>query len=72
MCRSGGKLISCDACSNFYHIECIEPPIIRAPRGRWSCTDCKDKKDKRSSTKHGKVLKILYKYLEVHWQQKTQ
>ncbi|XP_076638014.1 ATP-dependent chromatin assembly factor large subunit isoform X2 [Colletes latitarsis] len=52
VCRSGGKLISCDACSNFYHMECIEPPIIRAPRGRWSCTDCKDKKDKRSGTKY--------------------
>ncbi|XP_053985965.1 bromodomain adjacent to zinc finger domain protein 1A isoform X2 [Hylaeus volcanicus] len=52
VCRSGGKLLSCDACSNLYHIECIEPPITRAPRGRWSCTDCKDKKDKRSGAKY--------------------
>ncbi|XP_076166810.1 ATP-dependent chromatin assembly factor large subunit isoform X4 [Ptiloglossa arizonensis] len=59
VCRSGGKLISCDACSNFYHIECIEPPIIRAPRGRWSCTDCKDKKDKRSSTKHALIVLLV-------------
>ncbi|KZC06179.1 Bromodomain adjacent to zinc finger domain protein 1A [Dufourea novaeangliae] len=51
-CRSGGKLISCDACPNYYHVECIEPPIMRAPRGRWMCLDCKDRKDRRSGTKH--------------------
>ncbi|XP_078034586.1 ATP-dependent chromatin assembly factor large subunit isoform X2 [Augochlora pura] len=51
-CRSGGKLINCDSCSNCYHLECIEPPIIRHPRGRWICSDCKDKNNKRSNTKH--------------------
>ncbi|XP_076392535.1 ATP-dependent chromatin assembly factor large subunit isoform X2 [Megachile rotundata] len=51
-CRSGGKLISCDACSSYYHIECIEPPIARAPRGKWSCSDCKDRRDKRTNTKY--------------------
>ncbi|XP_076235164.1 ATP-dependent chromatin assembly factor large subunit isoform X2 [Calliopsis andreniformis] len=51
-CRSGGKLISCDTCPNFYHVECIEPPIARAPRGRWSCSDCKDRKDRRTNTKY--------------------
>ncbi|XP_076283321.1 ATP-dependent chromatin assembly factor large subunit isoform X3 [Lasioglossum baleicum] len=50
-CRSGGKLINCDLCSNCYHMECIEPPIARPPRGRWTCSDCKDKKDKRSNIK---------------------
>ncbi|XP_076667280.1 ATP-dependent chromatin assembly factor large subunit isoform X4 [Andrena cerasifolii] len=51
-CRSGGKLLTCDTCSNFYHVECIEPPITRAPRGRWFCSDCKDRKDRRTGTKY--------------------
>ncbi|XP_031833617.2 ATP-dependent chromatin assembly factor large subunit isoform X3 [Nomia melanderi] len=51
-CRSGGKLINCDLCSNCYHIECIDPPIIRAPRGRWICSDCKDRKDRRTNIKN--------------------
>lgn len=55
-CRSGGKLLACDTCSNFYHVECIEPPITRAPRGRWFCSDCKDRKDRRTGTKYGKII----------------
>ncbi|XP_076765181.1 ATP-dependent chromatin assembly factor large subunit isoform X3 [Xylocopa sonorina] len=51
-CRSGGKLITCDTCLNFYHVECIEPPITRAPRGRWVCSDCKDRKDRRTNLKY--------------------
>ncbi|XP_067206376.1 bromodomain adjacent to zinc finger domain protein 1A isoform X2 [Linepithema humile] len=43
-CRSDGKLIACDTCPNRYHLECVEPPLWRAPRGRWSCSKCKDKK----------------------------
>lgn len=48
-CKSGGRLISCDTCPNRYHLECVEPPLSRNPRGRWSCTKCKDKK--RNATK---------------------
>ncbi|XP_020291098.1 bromodomain adjacent to zinc finger domain protein 1A isoform X3 [Pseudomyrmex gracilis] len=48
-CKSGGKMIICDTCPNRYHLECIEPPLSRAPRGRWSCSKCKDKK--RNGTK---------------------
>ncbi|XP_011630089.1 bromodomain adjacent to zinc finger domain protein 1A isoform X2 [Pogonomyrmex barbatus] len=48
-CESGGKLIACDTCSNRYHLECIEPPLSRAPRGRWSCPKCKEKR--RNATK---------------------
>lgn len=48
-CKSGGKLIACDVCPNRYHLECVEPPLSRAPRGRWSCTKCKEKR--RNATK---------------------
>ncbi|XP_012057721.1 PREDICTED: bromodomain adjacent to zinc finger domain protein 1A [Atta cephalotes] len=43
-CKNGGKLIACDTCPNRFHLECVEPPLLRAPRGRWSCTICKNKK----------------------------
>ncbi|XP_047354195.1 bromodomain adjacent to zinc finger domain protein 1A isoform X2 [Vespa velutina] len=43
-CKSGGKLISCDICSNHFHLECIEPPLSRMPRGRWSCISCKERR----------------------------
>ncbi|OAD56919.1 Bromodomain adjacent to zinc finger domain protein 1A [Eufriesea mexicana] len=51
-CKNGGKLIGCDACSNFYHVECIEPSITRARRGRWICSDCKDRKDRKTNIKY--------------------
>ncbi|XP_014471104.1 PREDICTED: bromodomain adjacent to zinc finger domain protein 1A isoform X3 [Dinoponera quadriceps] len=43
-CKSSGKLIACDTCPDRYHLECAEPPLSRAPRGRWSCVRCKDKR----------------------------
>ncbi|XP_066598355.1 bromodomain adjacent to zinc finger domain protein 1A isoform X2 [Prorops nasuta] len=49
-CKSGGKLISCDICTNHLHLECIEPPLSRAPRGTWVCQKCKGRK--RNTTKH--------------------
>lgn len=45
-------------CPNFYHIECIEPPITRAPRGRWICSDCKDRRDRKMNIKYGKCQNI--------------
>lgn len=46
-------------CPNFYHIECIEPPITRAPRGRWICSDCKDRRDRKMNIKYGKCYNIF-------------
>ncbi|EZA54009.1 Bromodomain adjacent to zinc finger domain protein 1A [Ooceraea biroi] len=48
-CKTGGRLIACDTCPNRYHLECVEPPLSRAPRGRWSCFKCKNKR--RNATK---------------------
>ncbi|XP_014205969.1 bromodomain adjacent to zinc finger domain protein 1A isoform X2 [Copidosoma floridanum] len=44
-CNSDGKLITCDACSKCFHIDCHEPPLSRLPRGRWTCNYCKTKKN---------------------------
>ncbi|KAI4495858.1 hypothetical protein M0802_008264 [Mischocyttarus mexicanus] len=42
---SSGRLISCDICSNHFHLDCVEPPLMRMPRNsRWSCTNCKERR----------------------------
>lgn len=46
-------MIACDICHDRYHLECIEPPLSRAPRGRWSCAKCKDKR--RNVTKGNSI-----------------
>lgn len=46
-CRSGGEVIDCDKCSSCYHIECVEPPLRRAPRGPWFCMNCKGPNDRK-------------------------
>ncbi|KAJ3638147.1 hypothetical protein MTP99_001553 [Tenebrio molitor] len=46
-CGSGGEVIRCEKCSSCYHIECVEPPLRRAPRGSWSCMFCKNTNDRK-------------------------
>lgn len=62
LCKSGGKLISCDTCPNHYHLECVEPPLSRAPRGRWSCSKCKPRRRNvtKGNGRMSKILKILF------------
>ncbi|XP_011504355.1 PREDICTED: bromodomain adjacent to zinc finger domain protein 1A isoform X2 [Ceratosolen solmsi marchali] len=44
ICDNDGKLVACVTCPKFYHIDCLDPPLTRVPRGRWSCTTCKSRK----------------------------
>lgn len=44
LCTSGGKLITCDICSDYFHLECVDPPLLRVPRGKWSCINCKERR----------------------------
>jgi hypothetical protein len=34
-----GKILACDKCVKAYHIDCLNPPLSKAPRGRWHCPD---------------------------------
>ncbi|KAK0098559.1 hypothetical protein PV326_006786 [Microctonus aethiopoides] len=36
VCGSSGSLVACDTCPKLFHLDCVEPPLLRAPRGRWS------------------------------------
>lgn len=42
-CSSTGELLDCCKCCKSYHLECIVPPLRRAPRGKWCCNKCKEK-----------------------------
>ena len=40
MCGTGGHLLLCDTCSCVYHLQCLSPPLEKAPEGQWSCPKC--------------------------------
>ncbi|KAL5197445.1 hypothetical protein ABZP36_000957 [Zizania latifolia] len=43
-CDLGGNLLCCDSCPRTYHLECLNPPLKRAPPGSWQCPRCHTKK----------------------------
>jgi len=34
------RLLLCDGCDRGYHLECLDPPLNRVPRGDWFCPGC--------------------------------
>ena len=37
-CKNRASMfILCDQCNEGYHIRCLEPPLMRVPRGSWEC-----------------------------------
>jgi len=42
-------LVECDTCKNYYHINCLEPPLLAVPKKTklygWECSKCVRKKD---------------------------
>ncbi|KAK4015486.1 hypothetical protein OUZ56_030463 [Daphnia magna] len=53
--KPGNKTISvlCDQCPKAYHIECLQPPLAKVPRGKWLCVLCHSKSPakKKSASK---------------------
>lgn len=35
-----GRMLLCDACHDGYHLQCLDPPLKRVPRGAWFCPSC--------------------------------
>ncbi|XP_010909175.1 protein CHROMATIN REMODELING 4 isoform X2 [Elaeis guineensis] len=44
-CDLGGNLLCCDSCPRTYHLQCLSPPLKRAPPGKWLCPKCCEQKD---------------------------
>lgn len=37
------KMLFCDTedCNKCYHQQCLQPPLLAIPRGKWFCPECK-------------------------------
>ncbi|XP_033125936.1 bromodomain adjacent to zinc finger domain protein 1A-like isoform X2 [Anneissia japonica] len=45
-CHHGGELICCDSCPLAFHLECLDPPLSKVPKGDWNCSECRGKQKK--------------------------
>ncbi|XP_052068323.1 histone acetyltransferase KAT6B-like isoform X3 [Mytilus californianus] len=57
-CQRSGRednMLFCDTCDRGFHMECCDPPLTKAPKGKWKCNIC----DPNRGNKKGK------KYLEM-------
>ncbi|XP_022241135.1 bromodomain adjacent to zinc finger domain protein 2B-like isoform X2 [Limulus polyphemus] len=57
LCGKKGKLINCDLCPKTYHINCLDPPLSRPPKGKWCCVSCKVQSQPKKSNKHKNASK---------------
>jgi len=55
-CDLGGNLLCCDNCPQTYHLECLTPPLKRAPPGKWKCPNCFKEKDSMDPLRHPEVI----------------
>ncbi|RWS29696.1 bromodomain adjacent to zinc finger domain protein 2B-like isoform X6 [Leptotrombidium deliense] len=51
VCGKKGKLLNCDTCPKVFHPNCIDPPVTKPPKGRWSCNMCNRKPKKPKYTR---------------------
>ncbi|XP_067132967.1 bromodomain adjacent to zinc finger domain protein 1A isoform X2 [Centruroides vittatus] len=62
VCSKGGTLICCDGCPLAFHLECVNPPLRRVPRGVWNCPKCLSLSAKKAAAeKHSANNSGLYK-----------
>jgi hypothetical protein len=40
ICKEGGLLVLCDACTSLWHLGCVAPPLSSVPEGLWICGNC--------------------------------
>jgi hypothetical protein len=44
ICDDGGQLVCCDSCSRWFHLTCLDPPLLGPPSGDWFCPGCEKTK----------------------------
>jgi hypothetical protein len=52
ICKSkddGERMLLCDGCDLGYHSFCLTPKLVKLPKGKWFCDNCKTKKAKEES-----------------------
>ncbi|XP_073108301.1 protein CHROMATIN REMODELING 4 isoform X2 [Elaeis guineensis] len=72
-CDLGGNLLCCDSCPRTYHLECLNPPLKRAPPGKWQCPKCCEQRDNmkmlvnaESNPRRARTKSIFEKSKTVH------
>ena len=35
-----GDLLCCELCPSVYHLECLNPPLVKVPENDWLCPVC--------------------------------
>ncbi|KAK7507734.1 hypothetical protein BaRGS_00000699, partial [Batillaria attramentaria] len=61
-CGKSGKeddMLFCDACDRGFHMPCCDPPLTKAPKGRWMCNICDPN---RGNQKGKRFLEMAAKY----------
>ncbi|XP_052262827.1 histone acetyltransferase KAT6A-like isoform X2 [Dreissena polymorpha] len=65
-CRKAGRednMLFCDSCDRGFHMDCCDPPVIKAPKGQWVCNIC----DPDRGNKKGRTYLVLAeKYKKKH------
>ncbi|KAF2635797.1 hypothetical protein P280DRAFT_493488 [Massarina eburnea CBS 473.64] len=42
-CKGAGEFVICDHCPRVFHFLCLDPPMLEAPTGSFSCFECSAK-----------------------------
>ncbi|KAG5873341.1 hypothetical protein JTB14_032315 [Gonioctena quinquepunctata] len=53
---TGTRLILCDLCPRAYHTDCVQPQLLKAPRGKWYCSNCITKKPHKKAIRKNHKL----------------
>ncbi|XP_022246086.1 histone acetyltransferase KAT6B-like isoform X2 [Limulus polyphemus] len=60
-------LLFCDSCDQGFHMGCLQPPLLKMPKGSWSCEHCldelclKNKRGRRLINEVAATVKMWYK-----------
>ncbi|KAI3969718.1 hypothetical protein MKX01_020279 [Papaver californicum] len=65
ICDVGGNLLCCDSCPRTYHFECLNPPLKRAPPGKWQCPNCVDVHGSQKSMRCPESSRRVRRKLEI-------
>ncbi|XP_026391813.1 protein CHROMATIN REMODELING 4-like [Papaver somniferum] len=65
ICDVGGNLLCCDSCPRTYHLECLNPPLKRAPPGKWQCPNCVDAHGSQKSMRCPESSRRVRRKLEI-------
>ncbi|XP_064471785.1 bromodomain adjacent to zinc finger domain protein 2B-like isoform X2 [Ornithodoros turicata] len=57
LCGKKGKLVHCDGCPKVFHMTCLEPPLTKPPKGKWTCSGCSKARKKGRPSKEPKEAK---------------